>query len=347
MIIHQNFVGGNIRVKARQGNHFFLENELRDTEGDWFYWAFCVENAEAGSFVFEMQKHRIGYFGPAVSTDLLHWEWLGAGEENSFTYTFKGGETLYFAHHMLYHADRFASFAQAHGLELLELCKSLGGRSVPCVQMGEGEISIFLTARHHACESTGSYVLEGVLSELCEHPLENARIFAVPFVDFDGVMNGDQGKSRRPHDHNRDYTDAPIYPEVAAILAHAEKHGVNYGFDFHSPWHKGGENDWVFAVRNMEEKIWKNDRFAALLEGEMTEDCMRYRAANDHPPCIGWNKPGPNFSRTMNLRPECDLAFTLESAYFGEADNIVSPERLISLGRAFARAMKRYITDKK
>ena len=97
----------------------------------------------------------------------------------------------------------------------------------------------------------------------------------------------------------------------------------------------------------MKEKIGKNDRFSALLEAETTEDSMRYRAANDHPPCMGWNQPGPGFARTMNLRPECDLAFSLESAYFGEADNIVSQERLISLGRAFARAMKQYIQGRR
>lgn len=346
MIIHQNFLGGNISVKGREGNRIFLENELRDTEGDWFYWAFCVENAEVGTFVFEMQKHRVGYYGPAVSTDLRHWHWLGELDGDSFTYTFAGGETVYFAHHMLYHPSRLESFVWDKGLEISEFCKSRKGRSVPCLRMGEGDISILLTARHHACESTGNYVLEGILSELCESPIADARILAVPFVDYDGVLDGDQGKSRRPHDHNRDYTDAPIYPEVAAILAYAEENGCNYAFDFHSPWHIGGENDWIFAVRNMSEKVEKNERFSAILEAEMTADSMRYTAANDHPPCTGWNQPGPNFSRTMNLRNECDLAFTLESTYFGKADNIVSAERLVALGRCFARAMKKYIKER-
>jgi hypothetical protein len=45
----------------------------------------------------------------------------------------------------------------------------------------------------------------------------------------------------------------------------------------------------------------------------------------------------------MNCRPECKLAFTLESAYFGTEDNKVSAERLIELGRCFARAVRKYI----
>jgi hypothetical protein len=48
----------------------------------------------------------------------------------------------------------------------------------------------------------------------------------------------------------------------------------------------------------------------------------------------------------MNLRPECDLAFTLESAYFGKTDNIVSSARLVALGRCFARTIKKYINKR-
>ena len=39
MLIHQNFIGGNITVKEIDGNTVVLENELRDTTGDWCYWA--------------------------------------------------------------------------------------------------------------------------------------------------------------------------------------------------------------------------------------------------------------------------------------------------------------------
>lgn len=62
-----------------------------------------------------------------------------------------------------------------------------------------------MTARHHACESTGNYVLEGVLEELIKSLPNNLSVMCVPFVDYDGVVNGDQGKNRFQHDHNRDY----------------------------------------------------------------------------------------------------------------------------------------------
>ena len=344
--IHKNFTGGNISVKSIDGNIITLENELRDTAIDWFYFAFCVEGAEGRELTFNMQRNRLGYFGPAVSHDLVEWHWLGEDsvKGDSFSYHFGKDESkVYFAHNMLYHPDRFVSFCQEHGLDISELCKSKKGRSVPCLRVGDGDISIILTARHHACEATGSYVMEGVIEELCASPIPNTRILCVPFVDYDGVVDGDQGKNRAPHDHNRDYTDAPIYPEVQAILVYADEQGCNFGFDLHSPWHRGGINDKIFIVRNMEEKSDRFDSFSMLLESEITEDSMDYFRGDDYPPNTGWNKPSTNFSMTMNSRPECTLACTLESTYFGTRDNITTAQRLIALGHSLARAIRKYV----
>ena len=344
MKIHNCFVGGNITVKEQKGSDIYLDNELRDTNGDWFYWAFCVEDAGGQELNFHFDKDRLGYWGPAVSYDLKNWRWLDSCDGNSFTYRFSENETkVYFAHHMLYHPESFLAFAKEKGLEVSELCKSPKGRSVPCIRLGNGEKSIILTARHHACESTGNYVLEGVLEEFAKSLPSDISILCVPFADYDGVLDGDQGKSRNPHDHNRDYIESPIYPEVAAIKEHAKISGCNYGFDFHSPWHRGGENDNIFIVRNSTEKDSSFERFADILEGEITAGSMDYKKANDHPACTGWNQPTTSFSCTMCQRPECDIAATLESTYFGTAENKVSGERLVVLGNAFAKAILKYI----
>ena len=344
--IHNMFKVGNISVVSQTESEVFLENELRDTEGDWFYWAFCVEHAENKEITFHMQKNRIGYWGPAVSHDLINWEWLGSCCGDSFTYRFAEDESkVYFAHHMLYPPERFFDLAQKHGISVSELGKSRKGNSLPCLKFGDGEISIILTARHHACESTGSYVLEGVLDVLLSSPIPNAKVLCVPFVDYDGAMEGDQGKNRIPHDHNRDYIDSPVYPETAAIKAYADQNGCNFAFDFHSPWHKGRTNDTIFVVRNREDRTDEYERFAELLAAECDGDCMSYKKENYYPPCTGWNQPSPNFSYTMHCRPECKLAFSIESAYFGTEDNIVSAKRLIALGNAFARALKRYVGE--
>jgi hypothetical protein len=344
--IHKNFVGGNISVIDRTDTDVFLENELRDSDGDWFYWAFCVENARGKELTFHMQKNRLGYWGPAVSHDLKEWHWLGERNGNSFPYRFAENEDkVYFAHHLLYPMGRFSNLAKRHGTEIKELCVTKKGRSVPCLEFGEGANTVILTARHHACESTGSYVLEGVLEEILCHPIPNTRVFCVPFVDLDGVLDGDQGKNRIPHDHNRDYIEDPIYPEVAAIKRYAEGYGCHFAFDFHSPWHKGGENNNVFIVRNRTDRLTEYDRFGAILEKECNPKSMAYSRENDCQPCTGWNQPSSNFSYVMHCRQECRLAFSLESAYFGCEENKVSSERLIELGKAFGRALHQYIEE--
>ena len=346
MRIHKDFLGGNIAVINQTDNEVFLENELRDTLENWFYWAFCVEGAEGKTVTFRMQEHRLGYFGPAVSHDLKSWHWLDSVDGNSFTYHFAEDETkVYFAHSFLYHPERFLEFAEKRGLEIRELCKGYKGCSVPCVSFGNGKTSVILTARHHACESTGNYVLEGVLSELVGS--DEFNVFCVPFVDYEGVIRGDQGKRRDPHDHARDYTDNSIYPECSAIMDYAKQNGCHFGFDFHSPWHIGGDNDNVFIVQKSFEKLERLNRFGELLENSITEESLKYYHKNDYPFMTGWNQEAPTISVFLNNLPESEVAFTLETTYFGTAENKVSTEKMLELGRCFARALKNYVSEMK
>ncbi len=350
MVIHKDFMGGNISVKEINGDVVYLENELRETTDDWFYWAFCVEGAENQSVTFKFQENRVGYFGPAVSHDLVNWHWLDQAEGESFTYHF--GETeskVYFAHSMLYHPDRFLKFADKHQLNVKELCKGYRGSSVPCVEFGEGSSSIILTSRHHACESTGSYVLEGVLEELISNPIPDTKVFCVPFVDYEGVIRGDQGKFRAPHDHNRDYdTDKEsIYPECDAIKKYAKANGCHYGLDLHSPWHKSQENDNVFIVQKNLGKLAQLNRFGEVFEKCITESSLKYEHKNDYPPEIGWNRNYGGIASYMQLREENNFAFALETPYFGTSDNKVSEARLIELGHCLAKALKQYIKEQK
>lgn len=345
MKLHDKFIGGNIRILRQENDVYFLDSDLRDTEGDWFYWAFCIEGAGGRTVTFRFPPARLGCFGPAVSLDLDSWHWLGAGERDSFTYTFADGENaVCFAHSMLYHPARFYRFAERAGLTVSELCRSNKGRRVPYVRFGDGRRKILLTARHHACESTGSYVLEGVLDGLLKNPLPDTEVIAVPFVDFDGVTDGDQGKNRRPYDHNRDYTPdkASIYPEVRAIRQLAAG-GVEYAFDFHSPWHCGQENDTVFVVRKRVEKQREYDRFAAAFESCINENALFYARDNDYPPDTGWNSSGTTcFGCYMFDVAGARLAFSLETAYFGTEGNRFTQARGVETGRCFAAALQKF-----
>ena len=47
----------------------------------------------------------------------------------------------------------------------------------------------------------------------------------------------------------------------------------------------------------------------------------------------------------MINREENEMSFTFEIAYFGLKDNIVSQDNLVELGKCFAKALKRYISE--
>ena len=343
MRIHADFECGNARVLRQEGDTVYLQNEMRGTKKQTaYYWAFCVEGAEGRTLHFRFDLEWVGPYGAAVSHDLVNWHWSGLPDDGgSFTYTFGESESrVYFAHDLLYTPTRLFSFMKEQGIKPEVLCRSLGGRDIPFFKLGEGKQRIVLTSRHHACESSGTYVLEGVIREYLASPIEDTSLFVVPMMDYDGVCAGEHGKEREPHDHNRDYIRDNIYPEVGKIMEYAEQKSVDFAVDFHAPSHRVGRSHRMFIVRKMPHLAARFDRFAALFQKHSGGDAMKYDPANDVPPNTGWNKDGtPTFSTFFNLRPECRLALTLEVTHYGTEDNPVTADRLINSGRAFCRAL--------
>ena len=350
MEIHARFTGGNIRVLRQEGTDIFLQNELRDTMEDWFYWAFCVENAQGQTLTFHLNNKWIGYYGPAISHDLYTWRWEHpeAMREacDTFTYTFGPEESkVYFAHNMLYHPAHFNALCERLGLKQDVLCISERGREVPYVSFGEGSERIIVTARHHACEATGDYVLEGVLESLFEKPIPGLEVIIVPFVDYDGVLDGDQGKSRAPYDHNRDYIpdQTSRYASIRRIRQLASEKPLRYAFDFHSPWHLGGMNDWVFIPQKHYDILKNMTRFARFWEECQTEDALPYTAIGTLPVDTDWNNYGsPCFGTYMHATAGAELAFTVETPYFTCSGVPFDPDKAREMGRCFVKGLRRY-----
>lgn len=351
MIIHKNFTGGNIEILKIEDNDVYLDIEYRDTKREWLYFAFCVEGAENQKVTFHFKDNRLGYYGPAISHDLQSWKFLRneQKEENSFTYEFKESENkVYFAHSFLYHPERFLNFASNNDLEVKELTKTKKNRSVPYIEFGYGKL-ILLTSRHHCCESTGTYVLEGVLRELLEHPLIGYKIICIPFVDMDGVIDGDQGKDRFPHDHNRDYSNITpcIYPETNEIKNIIDNNDVYYAFDFHSPYHWKGLNDHVFIVQGDDKKLKEFELFGELFEETTSNSSLKFHKEITILPNERWNDINtPTFAHYARCNKKYQLAFTLETTYFGLENNKVSQENLVELGRNFVKSFKKYLKEK-
>jgi hypothetical protein len=265
--VRANFPGGNVVVVRNEGPQVELAPDLRG--GDpWFYWYFEATAVRAGTATFTFAgSPRIGVNGPAVSADGgKSWRWLGseavhfadttvppAKRSESFDYTFTADRRpIRFAVGIPYLPSDLEAFlntleGNAH-LRRSILTKTRQGTPVDLLEIGgggEGRRTMLVTARHHACEAMASYVLEGFVREAVSNlPAgrafrEKYRLFVVPMVDKDGVAAGDQGKNRSPHDHNRDYGEAPFYPEVAAIQQLAGTQNVRYFLDLHCPALRG------------------------------------------------------------------------------------------------------------
>lgn len=354
--------GGNIRLLANEGNEIFLEQELRDTAQWWFYWNFRAAASLAGTIEFVFRNGDvIGPWGPAGSCDGISWSWLGSEAviaPNRFRYTFATDETCYFGFSIPYQVHHFECFYATIDnyplvkREFLTISEQL--RPVPKLLLGNPQASkhLYLTARHHSCESTSSYVLEGLLKALLEPApsliFNDCCIHAIPFVDIDGVENGDQGKGRAPHDHNRDYIESPIYRETDAIIQEIAALGaITAGIDFHCPYKWGGRNDVPFIVKKGPPVKQEIERFSALLESTTSSrdysGPISYRSVHDIEMGEDWNQPHGTGSTDFFARQGAKLAFSFEVPYFGIEESMVTPNNCRKLGAAIAQSLELYI----
>ena len=265
--VDDQFPGGNIIVESCQNNQVLITPDRHGSDrGECGnrYWCFRVRGAEGRKISFQfvecMNSTIYGHVttrGPAVSRDGgVTWNWLSDGKTpnlpNSFEYAFGAEEKdVRFAVGLPYTSERLTRFLDAldksaGNFRVETLCKTEKGRDVLKLRFGTEDspkkIGVLICARHHANEVVSDYVVEGIVREALSKSetglfmLANADFFVVPMVDWDGVEDGDQGKSRIPHDHNRDY-DKDRYAAVRALKAQTlewSKGKQVIVFDFHA-----------------------------------------------------------------------------------------------------------------
>lgn len=285
-LITCDYPGGNVKVLSVDAEKGVVEiaPDLRDTVGHWFHFDFTVRGAEGKTLKFQFPKDGMSYLsslGPAICRDGQNWTWLKADgrrhePDNAFTFTFgKEDHAVRFAVSIPYGQKEWEDFTarwrQDPRVTFGVLCKSQSGTRdvellrVPC--QGKAEYLFVFTARHHACETTGNPPMEGALQQLLSDSAEgfwareHAECVFVPFMDKEGVENGDQGKNRAPWDHNRDYTKGR-YMTVRAVkeLILRESKGRQIVFlDLHSPYVRSfkscPEQDEVFTIGTEREHL--------------------------------------------------------------------------------------------
>ena len=367
--IDAGFPGGNIKVDRIEDDAVFLRADLRDTVGAWFYWAFRVRGAAGCTLTFTFATDQFSARGPALSTDGgVTWKWLGceAVKARAFSHTFAAGaDDVRFSMGMPYTEANLNRFLRPHAgstaLISETLCETKKGRSVELLRFGkldgEPRLRVFLSARHHACEMMANYELEGIIEAVLANDgigkwfRDNVELRAVPFVDKDGVEDGDQGKNRAPHDHNRDYAGEAIYPTVAAVkkmLPGWSGGKLKIALDLHCPGLRGGEHDVIHFVGGPETDLWARvTRLSALLEEHSTTGPLRFRERDNLPFGKSWNK-GPvdtprSFASWARTLPGVRIATTLELPYAMAGGREVNAETARAFGRTLAAALRAYL----
>lgn len=393
--IDADFPGGNIIVERIDGDHVYLRQDLRDTAGDWFYWCFRVRPS-AGRVKQEMPDATrtltfhftgsdvCGVRGPACSADGgAEWHWLGdevvrreAGRGPAFSYDFGPDATdVRFAFGIPYTGADLQSLLARHAgdarLTLDCLTRSPAGRIVELIRIAAPPIAgsagpahrVLFTCRHHCCEAMASFVLEGIIEallrddEISRWLLQNVSFALVPFVDRDGVEAGDQGKNRRPHDHNRDYggqnSQASLYPEVRALREWVPlwlSGGAHrLAIDLHCPWIRGPRNEEIYFVGGREAAVWQRvGDFSQVLQS-VRRGPLPYDPAFNLPFGQDWNTednaaPGEqSFAAWFSELPAVTFGTTVEIPYANAGGAAVTPHSARAFGADLVSALHYYL----
>ncbi len=368
-----DFPGGNIVFERIEGDDVYLHQDQRDTPRFWFYWYFRVRSADGRTLTFHFTKGDvIGALGPAASTDGGEtWSWLGkkAVNKRAFTYTFpKSADEVRFCLGMPYqeaNLRRFLSrYADNPHLRIETHSTTRKSRKTERLHLGKLDdrpnYRVLLTCRHHSCEMMASWVLEGIMETILSDTddgrwfCENVEIAAVPFMDLDGVEDGDQGKNRAPHDHNRDYTGRSIYPSVAALRQFAPKWSegrLKLALDMHCPWFKGGgdmqgSSEQIFLVDGPSQEVRQQiQKFSKTLQQVQTGPLV-YSTKHNLPWGRMWNKGKHARCGIWAAElPGISVGTTIEIPYAKAGGKPVTVETARAFGHDLARAIRRYLEE--
>lgn len=370
--VESDFPGGNIIVDSIVGETIYLRPDQTGTDtskGKWFYWQFNVRHAQGGEleFVFN-QEHVIARNGPAYSEDGgQSWNFLYPDkfvDTNAFSFEFDEEDTLLrFCMTIPYVASDWSAFIDQKMIQYPDciresvLTQTEQGQKVKYFTMKhpgteKTAYTVFLTARHHACEATASYVLEGMISSFlekihhCDSLAQQIQLIAIPFVDLDGVQMGEQGKNRSPHDHNRDYLQL-IYPSTRAIdsmFTQLIDGTQSINIDLHSPWIKFNQNETLFFI-GQENEVFSNNlnllvsEVLSIHEGTLPFDLNTAvfpfgKDWNTRSMHEAFDKDLLSISQWGALQEHVLLATTLEVPYSNVQKVVLSEEALHEFGHS-------------
>lgn len=240
------------------------------------------------------------------------------------------------------------------------LARTIGDRAVQGIQLDQESASqfprraIWVQARQHAWESGSSWVGRGFLEWAAgadPSAIELRRrctIFFVPIMDVDNVAQGAGGKEAVPRDHNRDWADEPVYPEVAAAqgrLRRLDDEGsLTLFVDLHNPGPRDQKPYYYGPFQEEQLTAGQKENHARWLAYSI--DAIRdplplepaYRAAS----YVKTDEERNRMSRNWVVRHTSPsvLAVTLETAW--NTPHSV-PSGYLAVGRQLGEVISRYV----
>jgi len=178
---------------------------------------------------------------------------------------------------------------------------------------------------------------------------ENVEFVIVPFMDKDGVEDGDQGKLRKPHDHNRDYGETPIYESVKALMAYVERRSdgkLVFFLDMHCPHLLWQRNLELFFVGATDSDIWKRvGRFSEILQ-KVQRGQLVFNIRNNLPFGEDWNTESAGTSAEWFIsHVGTGISTALEIPYASAAGKVVTQDSAREFGRDLAVALHHYLME--
>ncbi len=370
--VDADFPGGNIIVDSIAGDTLNVRQDLRDTVTDWFYWYFRVTGAAGRTLTVNFTASNvIGALGPAVSLDGgWTWQWLGMGvvEGKTFRYAVPAGvEDVRFSFGMPYveaNLNRFLDrFPGNPNLDRGVLCVTGKGRKAEWIRFGrlDGKApqKVYLTARHHCCEMMASYALEGLMETVLTGAgpgawlRENVEFLAIPFVDKDGVEQGDQGKNRAPRDHNRDYSEAAIHETTRAIREKVPLWAgvrLRFALDMHCPWIRGDRNEAIYFVGGQNTANWERAQDFCRILQRVQAGPLVYDLKDNLPFGQDWNTAanqtgGKTCSSWTSELPGVRVGTSLELSYANANGKEVNAGTARLFGRDVAAALREWMAQ--
>ncbi len=212
---------------------------------------------------------------------------------------------------------------------------------------------LYLMARQHAGETPGSLVLDGILRFLATDDedapeiREALDVWVCPFVDLDGVVNGDYGKDALPWDYNRAWERLPMRASVHAIqrdlLRFKERTGPRLALDLHAPGHST-PGVYVQLPRSERPEAQRTAalEFATAL-GERFPELPASKIAHETTYASRWNKLSTVGTWCWDYLDETPCS-AVETSYQRLTDDLLTLEDYQMIGRRVLRAAHRWLT---